>query len=65
MNIPAVRMNPNSESTLKLDKANAAVAVLAVRIQNRILRPVVSYVRIRAASSDPVLAHSWGTRLKK
>ena len=65
MNIPTVRMKPNSDSTLKLDSASAAVAVLAVRMQNRMLGPVFWNVCVSAPSSDPVLTHSCGTRLKK
>ena len=65
MNIPTVRMKPNSANTLKLDNASAAVAVLAVRMQNRMLGPVSWNVPVRAPSSDPVLTHSCGTRLKK
>ena len=65
MNIPTVRMKPNSANTLKLDSASAAVAVLTVRMQNRMLGPVSWNVRVRAPSRDPVLAHSCGTRLKK
>ena len=65
MNIPTVRMKPNSARALKLEVASAAVAVAAVRMQKKTLDPVVSKVRNTAAFSVPPLAHSCGTRLKK
>ena len=70
MNIPTVRMKPNSASPLKLEKANDAVAVAAVTMHKTTLNPVVSKLRSTASSSvtsfsTPALAHSCGTRLKK
>ena len=65
MNIPTVRMNPNSASPLKLAVASEAVAVAAVTMHKTTLSPVVSKVRSTASFSVPPLAHSCGTRLKK
>ncbi len=65
MNIPTVRMNPNSASPLKLAVASEAVAVAAVTMQRKTLSPVVSKVRNTASFSVPPFAHSCGTRLKK
>ncbi len=65
MNIPTVRMNPNSASALKLEVASAAVDVAAVSMQKKTLTPVVSKVRNTASLSVPPFAHSCGTRLKK
>ena len=54
MNIPTVRMNPNSASALKLEVASEAVAVAAVvRMQKTTLSPVVSKVRKMAACGRP------------
>ena len=57
MNIPTVRMNPNSASALKPEVASEAVAVAAVTMQNTTLSPVVSKVRNTASFSVPPLAH--------
>ena len=55
MNIPTVRMNPNSASALKLEVASAAVAVAAVTMQKTTLSPVVSKVRNTAVVQRPAL----------
>ena len=43
--MPMVRIRPNSESALNLAVASAAVAVAAVRMHRKMLKPVVSKVR--------------------
>ncbi len=65
MNMPTVRMKPNSDSALKPEQASAAVEVAAVRMQSTMLVPVVSKVRSMASLKLPPFSHSCGERLKK